>query len=707
MADVVSLDRHVLASPATAFDTAWSTYGWTPGIQDRVGRLEEEVPWGTHVARATDPPRLSGPAQALLNPDNLDRLGSGVLRVDGRLGFALWGAFGSGSGGADRRVLTHTLLMDDAAFRQVAGYPQGLLWDGDRPAAWFRELAEEQDFLEPTPLTPVRLGLERARTAALARARIVELDRLRGAVLDQLGGDVDGLSSLLATTYEAVARASAGDQVRHVVVRGVGAATSRLLKLVWLSLPLEDRIRVSYVTEQRRSERPRGLLLGLPEAEWGRYVPDGSWVVDEHEPAEAGAGRVHWARALTAPDSLETFRRLDARAASRRWRLVTADDLAAEGARGAWQVAWASRGPTLDGVRALLELERRRPGGVRARALGQALGEAVATTTTERPGAVDAMDDALSLSTELPANARMGVLRGAVRALRARGPDGRRRAALLRCRAAASGDAELSSELHRLVDRESDALRALVADPERGGGLELVLGALPLAATGDPVGRELVRLGAAETRWTPARAATLGTALAARATDGDLDPILADILTTLLREGDHEGWHRLVSEVPASWLARPAILRELIGGIEAGRHPFGAGAPETGELADSLARRLLERAGRTGLGPERATAVLRLLWAAGSDEPLDALDLHASTRVPVLAELLAVPAPLPLFHGIRRRLERALDAAGADRSAEPWVDTLRPWAPALARRLAGNDSAAPHPAPRFLVGAGS
>ncbi|HZD04641.1 MAG TPA: hypothetical protein VE173_06980 [Longimicrobiales bacterium] len=788
MADVLLLERHVLASPSTAYDTAWSTYGWTEGIRGRVGRLEEEVPWGTHVARAADPPRLSGPAEVLLRPANLDRLGSAVLPVDGWLGFALWGAGTAGEGGGERRVLTHTLLFTEEDFRRVGGHPEGLLRIDGQPAPWFRDLVERRDFREPTVLEPVRLSLEGGTAAALARARLEELDRLRRAVLAGFAGDTDRLASTVASMYEALARRSWEGGVDRVVVRGVGAATSRLLRLVWLSLPLEDRVRVSWVTEQRRSERPRARLLGLPEAEWGRYVPDGSWVLGEHEPFEAGAGRTHWARMLAAPDSLEGFRRLDARAAARGWRLVTGDDVEPEGRRGRWERTWRTRGPSLEGVRALYELEEGRPGGPRVAAVGSALGEALAGAPEGAAGE-EALEAAVALVSALPSRARVPLLRGAVRALREQGGEGLRRAALLRCRAAGSGDPDLAAELHRLVDRESDALRALLADPSGAGGPVLLAGALPLASAGDPVGRELVRLGAGETRWTPERVEELEAALGP-APDGSAGAYgwtLADILATLVREGHDapsvaaaagallprmdgdalgllggsltalatpsadpaafrelavavlvrwagrgggdgdearsallsrllaaappsrhpEPWRRLVSEAPATWLGRSGTLGRLVEGLEAGRHPFGranaSGASEaTGELASTLARRVLEQTRPTGLGPEGAEAVLRLMWAAGSDEALTALEPHRSARLPVLAELLTVPAPLPLFHRLRARLVAALETDPPGRSLDPWLDALNAWAPGVAVRL--GDPAVR--SPRIFVGVG-
>lgn len=709
MGEVILLDRHVLASPATAYDTAWSTYGVTSGARGRAGRLEEEVPWGTHVTRAADPARLSGPAEAVLDPSNLDRLGHAVLPLQRWIGFSLWGAFESGGTARraerERRVLTHTLLLTGDAFRRIGGHPAGLLRSGGGgPASWVRELVESSDFAEPGALSPVRVPVDPASTAALARARLDELARLRRLVLSAVADDPGRLRGMLSDLYEALARTLSADGLRHVVVRGVGASTSALLRLVWLSLPLEDRLEVSFVTEQRRTERPRARLIGLAEAEWGRYVPDGSWVLGESDAFDPASGRDHWAELVTEPGFPDGFEGLDARAHRRGWRLVGAGDLDAEADRARWRSRWRADGPTLDGAGALWSVESGRPGGPRARAVGAALGRTAAPSAGSGPREAW-IGQALELVGDLPAEWRAALVRGAVRELRRGGSEERLRAALLRCRSAAGG-LVAGEELHRLVDRESDALRALLVEGSGTGGLDLILAAIPLAARGDPVGRELVRLGAAETRWTPERAEALARGL------GDGDPeraVLSEVLGTLVRERNGAGV--VLRAVPPAWLAGSAVLAALLEALDAGREPFGSrrSGPAAG-LAGDLARRLLEGAGGAGLGEERAEAVLRLLWTAGSDRALDALDGGPAAEAAVLAELLVRPAPVPLFHRIRRRLDASLDAeaspgrpegtrgleAGAQavaelgaalERAEVGEPRLRSYAPAVAARL--------------------
>ncbi|HSR42588.1 MAG TPA: hypothetical protein VLL48_10460, partial [Longimicrobiales bacterium] len=462
-----------------------------------------------------------------------------------------------------------------------------------RPASWLRELAESSEFREPATLEPAVFPADPTAGATWSAARLEELGRLRSVVLAGLGGDARALGERLARLYEALARSGTGEGPRHLVVRGVGAPTSCLLRLTWLSLPLEDRVRVAFVTEQRRSERPRAQLLGLPEAEWGRYVPEGSWVLDEDEPFPPTAGRILWAERVASPDFPAGFRRLDARAELRGWSLVEGDDLDAEALRARWRAGWCDRGPSLDGVERLWAVESRRPGGPRSGAVGVALGRAVSPDGDEEPreGAVRRATDVVA---GLPADARVPVLRGAVRTLGRGGPEGRIRGGLLRCRAAAAHP-ETAGELARLLDRESGALRALLSGAGGPGGIELVLGAAPGAAAGDPMARELVRLGALETRWTAADARELARRLAE--VDGRRG-VVRDVLEALVHDPSRHEALGTAARSLVPLLATDAVsglARELMDGPSRETALGAAGFPVLEALAE--AGRADERAG--------------------------------------------------------------------------------------------------------------
>ena len=683
----IRVERHVLASPADSFDTAWSTYGWSPGIEGRTGALEEEVPWGSHRAREDEPAKLSGRAESIVAPSNLDRLGSSVLSLDGRIGFSLWGAVGEGPARNGWRVVTHTLLFDEEGFRRIAGHPEGLLGTEASPAPWLRALTESERFDEPAPLEPLVLSGTESLTQSLERSRLATIRRFRQRLLEA-GRTVESLGLELAGAYEALAASMRGEGVEHVVVRGSGALTSCLLRLVWLSLPLEDRVRAAYVTEQRKTERPRGHLLGLPGAEWGRYVPDGSFVVGEDDDRTPGPGRIRWGALVADPDAEAAFTRLDSRALVRGWRLVSGDDLRVEGEHDSWRSAWRVEGPGVEAAIGLVEREVVRTDGPRFGAAGCALGSALARRPSE-----DSIERVLRTAWMLGGNRAASLLRGVVRTLRMGGADGPRVGAVVRCRAAARGDGELGRELHRLVDRESDALRALLGAPE--GGNELVEAAAPLAARGDKVGRELLRLGAAEADWTASWTEELAVHLAELADAREGGPgwsgvadVMALILETLRAEQrDPEVVGTTVESLFSVLkpLALPAVAGALVEMLQAGREPMRpqGNADPNAAFAEVLVRRLVTVAGGAGLPEESVDGVLRLLWVAGSTRALCELADRPSVMVAVLAQLLVAPAPVPLFHRLRRDLVRTIETGGPAQGLEPWMDRLGVYAPGV------------------------
>jgi hypothetical protein len=440
----------------------------------------------------------------------------------------------------------------------------------------------------------VRLAGTGDLRARFAADRLREIRRLRDRALagSPVGEGAEGLADRLAHAYEALAAAVGGGPVRHVAFRD-GAGDGRvpaLVRLVWLALPLEDRLRVFFVTEQRRAERPRAHLLGLPAAEWGRYVPEGTWLAGESEPVAAPSpGRLHWARLLADPTRWQAFAELARRSEVRARRLVTRDDLSPRAEHADWREAWGDEGPTLAGARALVELERRRSKG-RWYAVGAVLAEALERREEAAAGSLGVEPEreerlsaaALHVVEETPSSARVPVVRGLVRTLRANGPRDLGLAGRVRCRAARTGDRALAAELHRLVDRESDALRTLLGDAP--GAAAVVRSALPLSADGDAVGRELVRLAAPDVAWDDGGAAAVadaldpgqpGTSAAAR-----------DLLDTLAREGiggatlaaaaealvplvDETGLTEMLSGGPPPPLAVPLLMRAArLGGRE-------------------------------------------------------------------------------------------------------------------------------------------
>ncbi|MGD2068241.1 MAG: hypothetical protein PVI57_06105 [Gemmatimonadota bacterium] len=661
----LELDRHLLASSATRWDTAWRTYGWTPALEGpRASRLEEAVPWGTRSARLDRPPRLSGSVADVLAPGNLARLGRAYLPMDGRLGFSLWGAVGESRVGSEWRVATHTVLLDEDAFRRLSGHPAGLLAPGGTPAPWLRSLAEGIDLGEPAPLPPIRVDGSPSLREAMARDRLAELRALLRTLRASRSDGGAGLAAELADVYEALAAAVEGTSLKHVAVRvGEDEGGRALLRLVWLSLPLEDRLRVFYVTEQRRAERPPGHLLGLPEDEWGRFVPGDAWILGASEPlGPVSPGRRHWARLLAAGDGLAAFERADGRAEGSGWRIVGADDLRPLAEHARWRREWKTEGPTVGAVEALLRRERGRPGGPRLGAVGDALGRVVAA------GAPPA--EAVGLLSGLDGDAVEVVVRGAVRVLRGRG----RRADAGRVRAAATeafgGRGTLARGLHRMVDRESDALRALLGAADGPGAL--VRAAFRPAAAGDPVALEIGRLSVAARPWDGESGAALASALPLDV-DGAREAG-AELLLALVREGADV---RSVEAVAAPLLDR--LPPEAVADLAEPLLELAAG-PAPGGRVEALRRAAVLRAVEGG-GRELDGPVAELIRLGGRTAP------PGLAPAPWRALIDAAPAPWLGRAPVLEALAEALDAGRRPLLHPDVTPTLRELASLLARRV--------------------
>ena len=281
------LDRHLFASNATAYNAAWESYGWTAGLdRARAGRLEERVPWAAELAELADPPVLIDGGGGAAS--GIGTLPEAFLPLDGRLGFSVSGAVRAGEGGLPGgrvRIATHTVLFDTALFAAIDGYPQGLGVDPGASVPAVPGLLSEFE-CEPDVgwFRAARLR-EVARLAALAGVSMGGrdlVDWLTGAYLAVLGSVGDGPGCV-------VVGKPGEDCVR-------GAAASDLVRLVWLSLPLKDRVRLYYSTTWLGGRRPKPCLAVGPDEGW---APDtGREVVHVRVP-ESGARVGDGAETLT------------------------------------------------------------------------------------------------------------------------------------------------------------------------------------------------------------------------------------------------------------------------------------------------------------------------------------------------------------------------------------------------------------------------
>lgn len=480
----VTIDRHVLASSASRFDLAWRSFGWTPDIAgSRANRLEEEVPWGNLADRAASPGWLSGQPADIVRPENLDRLQWAFLPLDGRLGLSMWGATGDrATPPGDRRVLTHTLLFDATAFRRLAGYPFGLLGTPARPGAWLRVFRDPAAFREPVVLEALRLTGGVSLTRAFETARIAEVRRLRSTLLGRGDGGAHALADRVARIHEALSWTGAGEPGGpRLALRDDLPDAPLMVRLAWLSLPLKDRARTWFSTEQARTERPRARLMVLPVAEWGRSTPSATRVL---EPARgsgetAGPARARWAALVAGPESGSLPVRLLRRADARNLSLLEGDavELGASVAVAEQLERWDPSAPSWGVARAVALAEAARS---RARARG-AGGLLARGGWREREDPPEAARRILEGCREVPLP-EGPLVSGAVRALLRIGSDAATAAGFLRC-FACLGARGVPGDLQRLGLRERSALEALLDHPEGPGALVLAVVAAERAGT--------------------------------------------------------------------------------------------------------------------------------------------------------------------------------------------------------------------------------
>jgi hypothetical protein len=146
-------------------------------------------------------------------------------------------------------------------------------------------------------------------------------------------------------------------------------------------------------------------------------------------------------------------------------------------------------------------------------------------------------------------------------------------------------------------------------------------------------------------------------------------------------------WEELLDGGSGAWLSRGPILENLARAFGAGEERYGTPSPCSG-LGTRLARRVLGRVNAAGLDDVQATAILRLLWLEGDGATLDWLvETRPEDAPALLARLLVVPAPMPLFPGIRAALVRALQRDVTPRGLQRFSDELEAWAPALRERV--------------------
>ena len=633
MSDLIVIDRHAFASNASSFDTAWQTFGWTPGLGSaRASRLEEQVPWATLAARTAAPARLSGERDDVLAPDNFDALQWGFLPLDGRHGMSTWGAIGERRN-AEWRVLTHTLLFDDTAFDVMAGYPPALM-TLPAHAGWFTEMVEATPFAAAAPLAPIRLPRTRATRQAFEKARRAELSRLRARLLPLLGGE-NRLEDEVAALLEALAQVRAGGNIRHVALRAAADRRSELLvRFAWTSLPLADRAETSFLTEQRRTEAPRVTLLVLPESEWGQYVPQATRLLEIGRPRAEGTarGRRQWARSVARG----THPGLGARVESRRWRIIARDDLSAVDAYAQWRERWIVADDGRDLARELIAMET----GGQARAAGRMRAAAHVAALAFAPHA-DAADALFAAFGAHPAAATV-LVRAAVRTLMRGDARARGQALVLRCRAATPASPIPATELFRLFEREAPLLCETAADPQAAGAL--FQAAFVVGCAGHAAAERLI---AAALPALPSVSIALEAALADR-----------DV-------------------------AEPRVARVLAQSIG---HALHVKADVTG-----VAAALLDRLRGRAVPPDLVEPLLRLLWLerrSGGRSAAEAFARDAGADAwPVLLPLLVAPAPLPLFLELRRVLAEA--RAPREAAVAPWLVALEEYSPALHQRLRG------------------
>jgi len=483
-ASVLLLDRHVLGSGAALVDAGKDTFGWTPTLgAERAARLKSEVPWGIPTARMASPPRLEGEPSVVLARDNFERLRFAVLSLEQRMAFCVWGAVGDRT--AERavwRVITHTVLLDEAAFLALAGNPFALL---HLPEAneWLVDLLRPGSFDQRRELRPIAMPATLRTAWAGESERRREMVRLRARLLDLMGAD--GLARWLAALYAALAAAPTSSVVLST---SDDHRDELLIRLAWLSLPLRERTGVTFSTEQGATAGRLPRLAALDPTEWrGRPVTGFRLTAESLGSVSPTPGQRAWAAAVVSdeprhrdgehgvptrrrPSPLAAHARVHARASATGVRLLVEDGAAPLFRFAALREAVATPGRADAGalIDALGELQRSRllarPGFS-----GFLLGLAARRLTG---GAVPVAERVLATVlkvAEVP-EVRARMVRGAIRALASDSPplDVLAAAGVLRALAVTRGGLEPET-LAPLASGGSEAAAGLAAAGQADG----------------------------------------------------------------------------------------------------------------------------------------------------------------------------------------------------------------------------------------------
>lgn len=453
------LDRHVLSSGPALVDSGKDTYGWSrPLAGEPMARLKNAVPWGVAMAGADAPPRLEGEPGQVLAQDYM-RLHFAWLPLGGRMGFCIWGAVGERPQGRGIwRVLTHTMLLDEAAFAAVAGNPFAIIL----PAVagrWFGELVRPGAFDEPREIDQIQLAVSpnsRAEARALRRRDVARLrEALRRlysaeALADRLTGIYAALS-----TRRPVALFSTGDGRNELLAR-----------LAWLTLPPSDRWRTSFSTEQGASAAALPRLMVLDPAEWEGRVPADALVLGDDTPASATPpeGQRFWARRVASDLPLPLHERDHRVAARHGFSLLDGDRMERLARfRTADEAVRQGRARDAAGLRSLVQAG---PGllGSPMHA-GILLGRALRGAEETPPAGAQVLAAALR---QLPGGMQTQAARWSARVLQAGSATDRQTAGLARCAAVIERLVPVA-ELGRFLDgREEAALLPALLDHPLG-----------------------------------------------------------------------------------------------------------------------------------------------------------------------------------------------------------------------------------------------
>ncbi|HEU4558477.1 MAG TPA: hypothetical protein VFS20_11540 [Longimicrobium sp.] len=410
-----------------------------------------------------------------------------MLSLEQRMAFCVWGAVGDYT--AERavwRVITHTVLLDEAAFRALAGNPFALL---HLPEAneWLADLLRPGAFDQRRELRPIAVPATLRTVWASESERRREMVRLRARLLDLVGAD--GLVRWLAALYAALAAAPSSSVVLST---SDDHRDELLIRLAWLSLPLRERTGVTFSTEQGATAGRVPRLAALDPTEWrGRSLAAFRLSAESLDSVSPTHAQRAWAAAVVW-DEPRLGDREDAGQLRRRPL-----PLAAHGRAHARASAMGVRLLVEDGAAPVFRFAALRdavaaPGRMDAGALMDALGELQRSRLLARPGfsgfllgmaarrlahgPVSVAERVLGALLKAPADVpavRARMVRGAIRAL---ANDALAAAGVLRALSVTKGG--LAPEtLEPLASRGSEA-RAGHAAVQQADGAEAVLHAL-------------------------------------------------------------------------------------------------------------------------------------------------------------------------------------------------------------------------------------